>query len=382
MARIIIGMLPEPGHLIPTFRLAGMLQTRGHSVEYMTILDFREIIEQQGFLFRAFLPHFFNASFGVGHIFETKKTGIDVYQQMDARLGLERISADNELALELTRASADLALVDSAAFSTWNQGRTGCALQFADCPVIRVCTSFTEEYDIKSEHFPEFVRMLPELVLCPKELDIPWAKGVQHERHNVEASVFLQRPACSFPWDWLDPGKKLIYCSFGTQSRAYPCAEALLREVVTACGGLRGFQLVVAAGGHHDLPDFPSLPPNVLVRQSVPQLALLSRAFLSITHGGLGSIKEAILAGVPMIVLPFVHDQPLNAQRIEYHRLGVSLPAVNCSATLIREAILTAAQGSFRRNCQAFRAIFETIERQSPSLALLESFISSRVAHR
>jgi len=49
---------------------------------------------------------------------------------------------------------------------------------------------------------------------------------------------------------------------------------------------------------------------------------LLSGASLAVLHGGLGGIKESILAGVPMLLVPFVFDQRPNAERIAFHGLG------------------------------------------------------------
>ncbi|GMS95005.1 hypothetical protein PENTCL1PPCAC_17180, partial [Pristionchus entomophagus] len=41
-----------------------------------------------------------------------------------------------------------------------------------------------------------------------------------------------------------------------------------------------------------------------------------------ITHGGMGSVQELTLRGVPAILVPIFADQPRNAAMIEYNRLG------------------------------------------------------------
>jgi UDP:flavonoid glycosyltransferase YjiC (YdhE family) len=40
-------------------------------------------------------------------------------------------------------------------------------------------------------------------------------------------------------------------------------------------------------------------------------------------HGGIGTLSQALAAGIPQLVVPFSHDQPDNADRIK--RLGVGL---------------------------------------------------------
>jgi UDP:flavonoid glycosyltransferase YjiC (YdhE family) len=42
-----------------------------------------------------------------------------------------------------------------------------------------------------------------------------------------------------------------------------------------------------------------------------------------VTHGGLGSVKECIAHGVPMVVVPLAVDQHDNAARVEYHGIGM-----------------------------------------------------------
>ena len=59
-----------------------------------------------------------------------------------------------------------------------------------------------------------------------------------------------------------------------------------------------------------------NLPKNVLLRASVPQLEVLKRADLFITHCGMNSVLETIKYGVPVIGLPLDVDQPANALRI------------------------------------------------------------------
>ena len=58
------------------------------------------------------------------------------------------------------------------------------------------------------------------------------------------------------------------------------------------------------------------IPDNVLILSSVPQIEILKRASLFITHAGMNSTSETIHYGVPVICLPIIGDQPLVALRI------------------------------------------------------------------
>lgn len=84
--------------------------------------------------------------------------------------------------------------------------------------------------------------------------------------------------------------------------------------------------MVIATGAEIPKDQLRPLPSQVLLRPYVPQLAVLRRAALFITHAGTNGVYESLLAGVPMLMLPQGGDQPLIAEQIEQARLGRWLP--------------------------------------------------------
>jgi len=112
----------------------------------------------------------------------------------------------------------------------------------------------------------------------------------------------------------------VLYASLGTVFDAGP---ALLRTFATALAPLGG--TVVVSTGQEDPADLGPLPANVLARRSVPQLQVLERAALLVTHGGMNSVNEAMRAGVPALVVPQGADQPMVARRVVELGAGLSL---------------------------------------------------------
>jgi UDP:flavonoid glycosyltransferase YjiC (YdhE family) len=97
------------------------------------------------------------------------------------------------------------------------------------------------------------------------------------------------RPEIPFPYERLT-GRRLIYASMGTlQNRV----REVFREIAEACNGIDA-QLVVSLGGGSTPQQVGPLPGNPIVVQMAPQLELLIRATLVITHAGLNTALESL----------------------------------------------------------------------------------------
>lgn len=75
---------------------------------------------------------------------------------------------------------------------------------------------------------------------------------------------------------------------------------------------------------------------NFYVYNFVPQIEVLKRTDLFITHGGMNSTSEAMYFGVPLIVVPQAADQPIVGKRIEDLELGRVINKNNISSNIIR----------------------------------------------
>ncbi|HEX7360851.1 MAG TPA: macrolide family glycosyltransferase [Bryobacteraceae bacterium] len=120
-----------------------------------------------------------------------------------------------------------------------------------------------------------------------------------------------------FPWDRLT-GAPLIYISLGTTFHHAPSFYIACFEAFAD----RPWQVVVAAGSS---PIKGAIPKNFIVCSYVPQLAILRRAALMITHGGMNSINEGLYFGVPMLVVPQRGDQHLTGARVAELGAGLTI---------------------------------------------------------
>lgn len=155
------------------------------------------------------------------------------------------------------------------------------------------------------------------------EFDFPRSSAPKCFHYVGALAADREYSADGFPWDRLD-GRPIIYASLGTI--ADPMNRQVYPKIAAACQGLPT-QLVLARGKWDEdeggREATYNLPGDPLVVDYAPQLALLDRAAVLVTHAGLNTTLESISRGVPMVALPRSADQPGNAARIAYSGAGL-----------------------------------------------------------
>ena len=178
---------------------------------------------------------------------------------------------------------------------------------------------------------------LDEIVVNPPDCNLvytlrsfqPFSEDFPEEQfHFIGPSVY-DRKEEGFP----ALAKPVIYISIGTilkggENFFRACLEAFDKEKVT----------VVLSVGNFDISRLKHIPENFVIRNRVPQIAVLKQADLFITHGGMNSMSESMVHGVPMVVIPFVSDQPVNARQVEKLGLGKVLDYKTITANALRDA--------------------------------------------
>ena len=140
----------------------------------------------------------------------------------------------------------------------------------------------------------------------------------------------------AFPWEAVRADRPLIYVSFGG-GEALAFSETTLLAIAGSLDAAEAQFVFVL----HDLFDgtLPArLPGHVIAVRYAPQLALLDRAAVVLTHGGYGTVAETLLRAKPMLVMPIGHEQPLQAELVERAGVGLSVP-VDASAKAIGDAL-------------------------------------------
>jgi zeaxanthin glucosyltransferase len=183
-----------------------------------------------------------------------------------------------------------------------------------------------------------------------------------------------QRPAIDFPWQRLD-GRPLIYASLGTLQNG---SEAIFRTIAEACAGLDA-QLVISLGGGLDPAKLGKLAGNPLVVSVAPQLEILKRAALVITHAGLNTVLESLREGVPLVAVPLANDQPGVAARVKARGACVVVSRHWLNAARLRKGVMLVLQDArYREAAQVLQRAIRRIDGPGHAADLIEQVLKLR----
>ncbi len=231
---------------------------------------------------------------------------------------------------------------------------------------------------------------LPELVAAPRALEFPGAPE-QEDRHYMGACVDPERRNHLVPWssktaredplDWssIATDKPVVYCSLSTLYDDFPGRDRFFAAVCDAFRARPHLHLLLQIRDHAGRHSDP--PANVTIVPWAPQLEVLARAALFITHGGFASVREGAYHGVPMLVFPCWLDQFGNAARVVHHGLGLRGDLRRESAESLGakvDSIL--AEPAFREAARSMQRVIQQEKDSDKALAFIEKVLSSSAA--
>jgi UDP:flavonoid glycosyltransferase YjiC (YdhE family) len=151
-------------------------------------------------------------------------------------------------------------------------------------------------------------------------------------------------PATAHSFRQLDPppsharpgGRPTVYFTLGT---VFNLESGDLFERVLAGLGELTIDVVATVGDAIDPEELGPLADNVHVERHVPHSELLPRCTAVVSHGGSGTVTDALAHGLPQVVIPMGADQQLNAARCEGLGVARVLDAITTTPEAAREAV-------------------------------------------
>ena len=356
--------MPIVGHLNPMTTLARRLQSRGHKVVFIGVPDVEPFARAAGLNFVPFCENEYPAG-SIAKLYGpvSKLHGLEVARwSLRERSGDLFNAASKHLPQKLAETGVDALVIDTIhsflelvpmslgmpyvqvwnvlhidlsgatppCFFSWPHESTPEALTrnlegvkaageiFA--PVVPVAMSYAEKMGLHIDwsDFTATTSKLAVITQTPKEFDFPGIPWPAHFHYTGPFHDSDGREPIAFPWEKLT-GNPLVYASLGTLVNGL---GHLYKTVLQAAAQLSDIQVVLPIGKNIKVDDLGTIPSNVVVVRTAPQIELLERAAMCITHAGLNTALESLGQGVPMVAIPIGYDQPGVAARIAHHGVG------------------------------------------------------------
>jgi zeaxanthin glucosyltransferase len=373
--------MPLTGHLHPMTALGRKMQARGHEVIFFGLPDAARIVHSAGL---DFVP-FGEEEYPVGttpamyaRLATLKGEDVVRYSFQEMHPQRTRITLE-QLPEKLVHCGVEALVIDTVHFFAelvpmnlgipyahiWNvlhidySGATPPCLfgwDYEDAPAARarnmeavrkmrsvfqpiqhVARSWADNHGLQIDwDTPDAtISKLAVITQTPKEFDFP---DVPHAAAFHYACPFYDndgRETVAFPWERLT-GEPLIYASMGTLVNGL---TEVFRIILKATAAIPGRQLVLSTGSNIQMEDLGPIPASAIVVPKAPQIELLKRAELCITHAGINTTLESLALGVPLVAIPVGFDQPGIAARIVYHGAGESVPVASMNREDLSRAI-------------------------------------------
>ncbi len=345
MSKIVFLNIPAHGHVNPTLPVVQELVRRGEQVIYFNAEEFRPQIEASGAEFRPYPASPLSsgaiaAAMGDGVI---ARASVLLFQATEALLPwtLEELRRERPdlIVFDSTvlwgRMAATLLDVRAAgSISTFVFDQNTEGVNWRDVlwllrqtlPLVpgllrarrRLRRRYGAAYPASRSLFP--MRGGLNLVFTARDLQ-PRTPLIDETFRFVGPAINPQTRGAAEPFELPQQGP-LVYISLGTVHSAHEAQSAFYRRCFEAFGDYPA-QFLLAAGRQLDIGALGPIPANFTVRPTVPQLEVLQRADLFITHGGINSMHEGLYYGVPLILIPQQFEQLLNARCAAAHGAGL-----------------------------------------------------------
>jgi UDP:flavonoid glycosyltransferase YjiC (YdhE family) len=363
MAKIVISTFGSLGDIHPKIALGLELRKRGHEVIFNVMEAFREKFETLGFEISPLRPHLNPEDRDLVRRLMDIKTGPELMFTEILIPNLRPMFEDVMKAVE----NADLVIsgevvlpiksvVEKTGINWVSTSLAPISFLSADDPSVYPTAEFLENFRFMPKYFHQFVLTMArksflnwfdlyqdfrrEIGLDPnhdpmfgdkfsKQLHLAMFSKVLAEPQPDWAKSTVQTGFCFYDGEqdlggmhqdlqkFLDAGEPPMVFTLG--SAAVMDARDFFEQSIHAAK-LLNRRAVMLYGIFNQ-------PPNGLDTERVgfdyaPYSQIFPRACAVVHQGGVGTTGQVLRAGVPMLVMPYSHDQPDNAARCR--RLGVS----------------------------------------------------------
>ncbi|MBN1635613.1 MAG: hypothetical protein JW920_03830 [Deltaproteobacteria bacterium] len=189
-----------------------------------------------------------------------------------------------------------------------------------------------------------------------------------------------EKQLLDFPWEKLDDAKPLIYIATGT---VFPeIYFEFYKKIMKALSELLfpiQVQVVMAIGRGQSVEALGNIPKNFIVVNYAPQVKLMEKASVVVTHGGVNSVNEALSFGKPMLVVYLGRDLIEMAQRVVHNGAGIRLDPRKATVRSIRKKIIQLLKNpKYTRSAEGVMHSFNKCGGEKTAAALIERLAETK----
>jgi zeaxanthin glucosyltransferase len=185
------------------------------------------------------------------------------------------------------------------------------------------------------------LRFSPHLVLALTTPALTGARAFPDHFALIGPAIGDRKADLDFPWPSLTAGRRRVLVSMGTLAQDVS-AEFYARTVQALAPLADRVQGIVVAP-REAVPDpeptSPAHAKQIVVAPRVPLLELLPQLDAVICHAGQNTVCEALAYGVPLVMAPIRHDQPIIANQVVRAGAGIRVRFHRVSPDQLRDAV-------------------------------------------
>jgi zeaxanthin glucosyltransferase len=291
------------------------------------------------------------------------------------RLNIPRIDICNGLPLNREIELPPTFTNGSYDSSRWPKIRNRIGYALADYlvkPSRQTISAYRKQHNLPLYAHPnDSFSRLAQLSQLPKELDFPRKALPSCFHYTGPYRKLSNSTSIHFPFEKLT-GQPLIYASLGS---FLGFRSDIFLAIAEACMSLE-VQLVIALGDESHLKALPPLPGSPIVVAYAPQLELLQRTTMTITHAGTNTVLDCLSNGIPMVAIPITIDQPGLASRLAWAGAAEVVSPKRISVSRLREAIKRVlTDRSYRQNALRLKSAIDQAGGVSRAADIIEKAV-------
>jgi UDP:flavonoid glycosyltransferase YjiC (YdhE family) len=331
--RILMTTNPGAGHVGPLVPFARAFMRAGDEVLVAAPASGRDAVVRAGLPFHPLADpprEQLDAVFGSLPALPQEEQSVCVMREVFAGLraraslpGLLRLMSDHrpDVVLRETTEYAGLLAAEQLGVRHARIGIMAAAMETWGVPIVApVLDWYRRRLGLRRDPGGRCIHASPYFTVIPEAMEDPADAGPAHAMRFREPAP---RPWALPDW-WSGDARPLVYVTYGSVAPTLPSFPPLFRATVEALGALPA-RVLFTVGTEVELDALGPVPANVRVERWVPQEAVMPHAAAIVGHGGSGTTRTALAAGVPSVVVPGFADQFRNAERVAKLGAGIAL---------------------------------------------------------